>query len=161
MCVHVCEETGRLYNFFYEIVTVESGQRRRFGIYLLGDVPQRRPGCPSWLWWWRHLISLTQWPSLLPPAEVKTHRGAVIQARTPNRMLRRQPLTFSPSKAPASLGMVALLLLRVIRPIRWSPSLDGCQVTGCCRMETAHLRRQSLIIINIWQHKSSGTCKII
>lgn len=41
-------------------------------------------------------------------------------------------LTFNPSIAPASFGMAALLLLRVIRPIRWSPSLDGCQVTGCC-----------------------------
>lgn len=41
-------------------------------------------------------------------------------------------LTFRPRREPASRGM-ADLLLSVMRPIRWSPSLDGCHVTGCCR----------------------------
>lgn len=41
-------------------------------------------------------------------------------------------LTFRPRREPASLGM-ADLLLSVMRPIRWSPSLDGCHVTGCYR----------------------------
>lgn len=39
-------------------------------------------------------------------------------------------LTFRPRREPASRGM-ADLLLSVMRPIRWSPSLDGCHVTGC------------------------------
>lgn len=64
-------------------------------------------------------------------------------------------LTFNPSRAPASLGIAALLLLRVIRPIRWSPSLDGCQVTGCYnrRQQGIHTdtRKTSLIL---------QTCKI-
>lgn len=41
-------------------------------------------------------------------------------------------LTFRPRREPASRG-IADLLLSVMRPIRWSPSLDGCHVTGCYR----------------------------
>lgn len=41
-------------------------------------------------------------------------------------------LTLRPRSEPASRGM-ADFLLSVMRPIRWSPSLDGCHVTGCCR----------------------------
>lgn len=41
-------------------------------------------------------------------------------------------LTFRPRSEPASRG-TADLLLSVMRPIRWSPSLDGCHETGCCR----------------------------
>lgn len=41
-------------------------------------------------------------------------------------------LAFRPRREPASRGM-ADLLLSVMRPIRWSPSLDGCHVTGCYR----------------------------
>lgn len=40
-------------------------------------------------------------------------------------------LTFRPKSEPASRG-TADLLLSVMRPIRWSPSLDGCHETGCC-----------------------------
>lgn len=50
-------------------------------------------------------------------------------------LVSSRTLTFNPSRAPASLGIAVLLLLRVIRPIRWSPSLDGCHVTGCCKRE--------------------------
>lgn len=41
-------------------------------------------------------------------------------------------LTFRPSREPASRG-TADLLLNVMRPIKWSPSLEGCHVTGCYR----------------------------
>lgn len=49
-------------------------------------------------------------------------------------------LTFRPRREPASRGM-ADLLLSVMRPIRWSPSLDGCQVTGCWRGSYDKARR--------------------
>ena len=39
--------------------------------------------------------------------------------------------TLRPSREPASRGM-ADRLLRVMRPIIWSPSLDCSHVTGCC-----------------------------
>lgn len=53
--------------------------------------------------------------------------------------------TFSPSSAPASAGTVPsfILLFRRIRPIRRSPSLDGCQVTGCWGERTRLERRRS------------------
>lgn len=58
----------------------------------------------------------------------------------------RPRLTFRPSSAPASAGTVPsfILLFRRIRPIRRSPSLDGCQATGCWRETTTRERRQQI-----------------
>lgn len=114
-------------------------------LHLLWDVPLRQQGFPFWLWWWRHLISLTQWFYLPPPEDIITRK---VREEEKTKVMTIKyiiywnicfgELTFNPSKAPASLGMVALLLLRVIRPIRWSPSLDGCHVTGCCMKRMKH-----------------------
>lgn len=59
--------------------------------------------------------------------KLKQARANYLQARCDPALL-----TFRPRREPASRGM-ADLLLSVMRPIRWSPSLDGCHVTGCCR----------------------------
>lgn len=51
-------------------------------------------------------------------------------------------LTFRPRSAPVSLGTVPsfIRLFSKIRPIRRSPSLDGCHVTGCYEVRvTTHL----------------------
>lgn len=55
------------------------------------------------------------------PSEVNTKKLTCINAAK---------LTLSPSSEPASWG-TAERLLKVMRPIKWSPSLDGCHVTGC------------------------------
>lgn len=55
---------------------------------------------------------------------------------------RRSDLTFRPSRAPESRGTLPsfMRLLSKMRPIRRSPSLDGCHVTGCYKVRaTTHL----------------------
>ncbi|TNN64569.1 hypothetical protein EYF80_025196 [Liparis tanakae] len=50
-------------------------------------------------------------------------------------------LTFRPSRAPESRGTLPsfMRLLSKIRPMRRSPSLDGCHVTGCYKVRATHL----------------------
>lgn len=80
---------------------------------------------------------------IFPPTTCKQKRhghqqrvmfGGIFPLRQTTGFLNRNHslLTFRPRREPASRGM-ADLLLSVMRPIRWSPSLDGCHVTGCCR----------------------------
>lgn len=55
---------------------------------------------------------------------------------------RHSNLTFRPSRAPESRGTLPsfMRLLSKMRPIRRSPSLDGCHVTGCYKVRaTTHL----------------------
>lgn len=57
-------------------------------------------------------------------------------------------LTFRPSRAPESRGTLPsfIRLLSKIRPIRRSPSLDGCHVTGCYKVRaTTHLLFNNLL----------------
>lgn len=56
--------------------------------------------------------------------------------------IKSHNLTFRPSRAPESRGTLPsfMRLLSKIRPIRRSPSLDGCHVTGCYKVRaTTHL----------------------
>jgi len=55
---------------------------------------------------------------------------------------KHHKLTFRPSRAPESRGTLPsfMRLLSKMRPIRRSPSLEGCHVTGCYKVRaTTHL----------------------
>lgn len=108
--------------------------------HLLAGVPQHLPDFLSWLWWWRPQVSPSPSSSLQPPGN-QTAEWSDDKQSSSSRLcfiLLKQwaqdsLFTFRPSRDPASRGM-ADFLLSVMRPIKWSPSLDGCHVTGCCDM---------------------------